>query len=156
VSKRKPRSSPSVIDVLEAKGILDTWLAKDLRQIEREYDSKPEPLVGDDVKTLESLFVALTNPWQRRVREAQFRQMIMAGEHAYFKARGETAAISRTAGNFGVTPKTVHNAVQEYPNIRFKNPLSAQSQRMRPVMIGIRESLVQKSTKKSKRAARRK
>lgn len=117
---RKRRAPRTVLDTLEASGIVEPWLAKYLRELSSVFDTKPDPLVGDDAAALQHLFVALMEPAQRRLREARRRAALIAFEHAVYTARGETAATQRTAKRRGISDRTVREAVRQFPNVAVK------------------------------------
>lgn len=106
-ARRKPRT---VLDRLEADGVIVPPLAKRLRSALKR--DRP-PSAGDCLL----LLVALLQPDRRDARLARLRNFALALEHAYYKGTGEPAAIKRTAGASGVSRRTVSDAVRKSPRL---------------------------------------
>lgn len=103
--KRRRRKPRTVLDRLEADGVIIPLLAKRLRSA---FKRDRLPSAGDCLL----LLVALQQPDRPDARLARLRNFALALEHAYYKGTGEPAAIKRTAGASGVSRRTVSDAVR--------------------------------------------
>ncbi len=76
---------------------------------------RPTPIEDSDVQELKMLLHSLMKPANTLNRRTQERDYAISYEHAYYKSLGDDAAVLRTAELWGLSRRTVSNAVKTYP-----------------------------------------
>jgi hypothetical protein len=120
--RRKPRTL--WLDLVEEKGAIEPELAKDaLKLILKLKKGKGlQSLSEQESRLAEYLLVSVIGgPVRPDERRAFIRNGWIAQECAYYKSLGDPAARTKTAKNWGVSPRTVSRAMRLFPG-RYDNP----------------------------------
>jgi hypothetical protein len=104
------RKVSTVLDDLEADGIVSESDARELRSI---HNRDPGPLTPRETLALQLLLYSIMAPARPDSRLAARQKYAMSYERAYYSSLGRQDATAATAKKWGVTSRTVRNAVSE-------------------------------------------